>query len=82
MTNLPGESSGEGKKVETGKVGIWSKVSKQFVFGIAEDNAKDAYRELAKRIPYWDTQKYRWVCKPLPKYGYIIIDDTPTMGKK
>lgn len=50
---------------QVSKVGIWSKVSKQFVFGIAEANAKDAYRKLRERVGHYDALKYRWVCRPI-----------------
>ena len=52
------------------KVGIWSKVSKQYVFGISADNANEARKQLRKIIGN-DALKYRFVCrdikeKPLP----------------
>jgi hypothetical protein len=49
-----------------GKVGIWSKVSKKFVFGIAENTAAEAKRKLRERLGY-DSLKYRFVVKPISK---------------
>lgn len=48
-------------------VGIWSKVSKQFVFGIKAETAKEAYKKLREKIGYYESCRERWVCKPIPK---------------
>lgn len=50
-----------------GKVGVWSKVSKRFVFGICADNKKEARRKLIDKIGYWEAQKYRWEIRPISK---------------
>ncbi len=49
-----------------GKVGIWSMVSKKFVFGIAENTSKDAKRKLREKLGY-DALKYRFIVKPISK---------------
>ena len=49
-----------------GKVGIWSMVSKKFVFGISENTAKEANRKLRERLGY-DSLKYRFIVKPISK---------------
>ncbi|MED3650633.1 hypothetical protein [Heyndrickxia sporothermodurans] len=48
----------------TGMFGIWSDVSKQFVFGIQEPSKTKAWKSLYKKIDN-DARKWRWRVKPI-----------------
>lgn len=47
------------------KFGIYSRVSKKFVFGISEATAKDARKKLMEKIGYYESLRYRWKAMPI-----------------
>ncbi|MBO0961474.1 hypothetical protein J1P26_17345 [Neobacillus sp. MM2021_6] len=50
------------KSPKTGMIGIWSSVSKQFVFGIQEPTKSKAIRKIKEKIGH-DWAKYRFITK-------------------
>lgn len=53
-----------GKSTKTGMFGIWSNVSRQFVFGIQEPTKSKAIRKIIKKIGR-DWLKYRFDVKAI-----------------
>jgi hypothetical protein len=51
------------KEPTLGKMGVFSQVSKSFVFGICCDSKKECLEELGNHIGFYDKLKYRWSCK-------------------
>jgi len=61
----------------TGMYGIWSAVSKQFVFGIQEPTKKLAFKQLIRKIGK-DSFKYRFSAKRIkdcPEHREMLKDD-------
>jgi len=47
--------------------GVFSAVSKKFCFGIRESSKEKAMDKLIQKVGYWNSRKYRWIIKPIPK---------------
>lgn len=47
------------------KWGVWSGVSRKFVFGISTQTKREARSALIKKVGFFDSLKYRWKIKEI-----------------
>jgi len=56
-------------------LGVWSTVSRRFVFGIKAINKKEAQRQLRNKVGFYESLRYRWRIK-------LINNEVERKGKK